>query len=162
MKYTFGFILLLLLILPLFGQAIAHQWTVVYSGDTQPSVGVQLGHLWFNTTNGEIFWYDGSAWVRNRNKVIRVTPATGATLSAGNRNGNIVLLIDPAGTLASLTVNFPNTPSDGDIATISTSQTITSLTLGNGTILGTVTTLSANGFAQWIYNAASNKWFRIG
>lgn len=132
-------------------------------GNTQPtSSDITAGAVWFDSSANELKWFDGSAWNLARRKTIRVSPTTGATLNAGTRTGDLVLLVDPSGTLATLTVNMPNSPNDGDIATISTSQIITSLTIGNGTVINAPTTLAVGGFAQFIYNAAANKWFRIG
>jgi hypothetical protein len=90
-----------------------------------------------------------------------VTPSTGGTVNV-DATGNVILLLNPSGTLATLTVNFPSNPTDGDIVTIATSQIITALTVGNGTIIGTLTTLILGGFARFIYNSTANKWFRIG
>lgn len=92
--------------------------------------------------------------------VARSVPTAGATVNMGNGQ-NSILLLDPAGTLATLTVVLPVNPSDGDRATISTSQILTALTI-TGTIVGTLTTLALSGFASFKYNQASAKWFRVG
>lgn len=56
------------------------------------------------------------------------------------------LVVNPAGTIAALTVNFPLNPPDGTVVEISTTQIITALTLVPGTgdvivngVLGAVT-----------------------
>jgi hypothetical protein len=90
-----------------------------------------------------------------------VTPITGDTIAVTSSR-NTTLLINPSGTLATLTVNLPLTPIDGDIVTMSSSQVITALTIGSGTIVGTLSTLSIAGFARFQYNAVANKWFRVG
>jgi hypothetical protein len=90
-----------------------------------------------------------------------VTPITG-DIVAVTSSRNTTLLINPSGTLATLTINLPLTPVDGDIVTISSSQVITALTVGNGTIVGTLSTLSVAGFARFQYNGIANKWFRVG
>lgn len=89
-----------------------------------------------------------------------VAPATGATVNIST--GKTVLAVDPAGTLATLTINLPSNPGDGKRVKIAASQVITSLTLGNGTIVGAVTSLALGGFAQFVFVGAASKWFRCG
>lgn len=86
-------------------------------------------------------------------------PTTGQTVTAAVTTG--VLFIDPAGTLAALTVVLPAGPVDGQIFRMATSQILTALTI-TGTIVGTLTTLAAAGSAQFIYSASGSKWFRTG
>lgn len=87
------------------------------------------------------------------------TPATGDTIT-GNTNGYTRLIINPAGSLLTLTINFPSTPSDGDIFEICSSQAVTTLTMGNGTVVGPLTTMAIGTFAGYVYSATSSKWFR--
>lgn len=77
------------------------------------------------------------------------------------------MLLQPAGTLASGTITLPlNTITpDGTEVLITSSQIITSLTIGlNGasTAFGAPTTLAANGFARLRFVQAQNSWYRIG
>lgn len=85
-------------------------------------------------------------------------PTTGQTVTL-TRARMVLGLINPAGTLAALTVVLPASSKDGDICTISTSQIITALTI-TGTIVGTLTTLALGGTATFIYSGTSSKWFR--
>lgn len=71
-----------------------------------------------------------------------------------------VLFLNPAGTLATLTVVLP-TGGAGRRVTISSAQLITLLTI-TGTIVGTLTTLALGGFAEFIYSATTSKWYRTG
>lgn len=87
------------------------------------------------------------------------TPATGATVNASA--GTEVLFLDPAGTLATLTVVLPPSPVGGQDFTIGSSQIVTTLTL-TGTIVGTLTTLAMGGFARFVYSNQAAKWFRCG
>lgn len=91
-------------------------------------------------------------------------PTTGQTVNIVNADRNIVLLINPAGTLLALTVAMPTSPKDGQKVSITSSQVLTGLTMtSGGTILGALTTIAAvNGFATWCYDLASTSWFRIG
>lgn len=89
-------------------------------------------------------------------------PLTGFTIQAGA--GVAQLILNPAGTLASGTVNFPLSPTDNQSFAIASSQIITalSLTATAATISNAVTTLAAGGFAKYLYSSASTTWFRIG
>jgi hypothetical protein len=90
-----------------------------------------------------------------------VTPASADTISV-TASRNTIVLINPSGTIAALTVNLPSSPLTGDIVTLSSSQIVTVLTVGNGTLVGTLTTLTVGGFARFCYSSTANKWFRIG
>lgn len=92
-------------------------------------------------------------------KVQAVTPTTGQTIVVAA--GTTALLINPAGTLAALTVTLPASPVDGQTITIATSQIITALTV-NGTKVGALTTLALGGYAYYVYGADGAKWFRCG
>lgn len=86
------------------------------------------------------------------------TPTTGATVTG---DGSRVIIINPAGTLANLTVVLPAAPVDGQVCILATSQILTALTI-TGTIVGTLTTLALGGFATFVYSATAAKWFRAG
>ena len=91
------------------------------------------------------------------------TPTTGTTVTIANADGDIRLILNPAGTLLALTVAFPSAPHDGQVLDMACSQIITGLTsTSGGTILGTLTTMAAvNGFASWVYDLAGTKWYRV-
>lgn len=90
------------------------------------------------------------------------TPTTGSTVAVANADGDIRVLLNPAGTLATLTLAFPSIPKDGQKLEISTSQILTVLTMTSfSTILSALTTLGINGFAGWVYDSSTAKWFRI-
>ena len=90
------------------------------------------------------------------------TPATGFNYTVPNGKTNAI--IEPAGTLATGTINMPAVPTDGQRLTISSTQQITTLTMsGNGkTLNGALVTIGANGFATWQYRTATTSWYRIG
>lgn len=79
-----------------------------------------------------------------------------------NENSD-ALLINPAGTLATLTVVLPSGSGmvDGKEISIASSQIVTALTV-TGTIVGTLTALAVGGFARFAYSVTSSKWFRTG
>jgi hypothetical protein len=99
----------------------------------------------------------------------RQVPTTGFSInwSAVGTRPVRVLILDPAGTLATGTVNLPTTspaPSDGEIYTLASTQTVTALTLGSGahSLSGAITTIAANGFASYVYNATNDTYYRVG
>jgi hypothetical protein len=94
-------------------------------------------------------------------QIIHVAPLTGATVPVPQRSFQTGVLIDPLGTLAALTIQFPSAPQDGDLLSISTSQAITVLTLTGGTIVSAPTTMAAGGHVMYAYSAGGAKWFQI-
>jgi len=90
------------------------------------------------------------------------TPSTGFSITIGNSTG--MLLLDPAGLLATGTVTMPAAPADGQFAFLLSSQVVTALTVspnGGQSIKGPLTTIAANGAAAWIYRAANSTWYRL-
>lgn len=89
------------------------------------------------------------------------TPTSGQTVTITGRR-NRAVLINPAGTLAALTITLPANPSNGQIIRILSTQIITTLTLNGGTIQGPQTTLAANEGGVYEYHSSLSKWFRVG
>lgn len=75
--------------------------------------------------------------------------------------GTTVLVINPAGTLATGTITFPAAPVDGMTVTFSSTQQITALTLaGNGkTIVSAATILPANQSTTYVYRLSNTSWY---
>ena len=77
--------------------------------------------------------------------------------------GTQVLVMNPAGTLATGTITMPASPADGMTIRFSSSQIITALTVSANTgqsIVSAVTTLAAGGGAAYIYRLANTTWYR--
>lgn len=89
------------------------------------------------------------------------TPAAAATVTV-NSSGYVRLLLNPSGTLATLTVALPGSPGNGDVVEIGCSQAVTILTLSGGTIIGGISSFAIGGFATYCYSSTASKWFRIG
>lgn len=85
-----------------------------------------------------------------------VQPVAAATVAGASS----VLVVDPAGTLATLTITFPVAPVDGQAFTISSTQIVTLLSFSGGTIVGAITALAVGGFAKFVYSSSSGKWHR--
>ena len=100
-------------------------------------------------TNGLLQSYDYQA------------PTTGFSYTFAS--GTQMLVMNPAGTLATGTITMPAAPVDGMTITFSSSQQITALTMaGNGaTINSAVTFLPAKAAAAYVYRATGTTWFPI-
>lgn len=72
-----------------------------------------------------------------------------------------VITLNPAGTIAGCTIVAP-TAFDGRIFTVSTTQTITTVTWSGGTFVGAPTSLGGGAFASFIYSSGDSKWHRCG
>lgn len=87
-------------------------------------------------------------------------PVTGDTIISAAFDRRHI--IDPAGTIAALTVILPPAPDDGDDFEILTSQAIAALTVtapGTETVIGSGGALPANGRALWVYRADNATWY---
>ena len=75
--------------------------------------------------------------------------------------GTQVLVINPAGTLATGTITMPAAPVDGMTITFSSSQQITALTMaGNGaSLVGAVTFLPAKTGVTYVYRTTGATWY---
>jgi len=78
--------------------------------------------------------------------------------------GTQVLVMNPAGTLATGTITMPASPADGMTITFSSTQQITALTMaGNGaTINNAITLLSAKQAVSYVYRATGTTWYILG
>jgi hypothetical protein len=89
------------------------------------------------------------------------TPLTGATITCAA--GETARTINPAGTIAALTITLPPTPRDRDEWEGLFSQAVTALTVnapGGATVGGSGNLQPANSGASWRYSAGYTKWFR--
>jgi len=90
------------------------------------------------------------------------TPTTGNTIATAI--GITQLVLNPAGTLAALTVTLPQNPADNQPFVLMTSQTITSLTVNtaDGTTINAPPTTLSNAASppRWRFQASLNTWFR--
>lgn len=97
------------------------------------------------------------------NPSTRIVPTTGNSVTIPD--GNTSYVIEPAGTLAALTITMPTNPFDTQLVRIASTQIVTTLTHNAGagqTLKGALTTIAANGFATYEYLLATTTWYRIG
>lgn len=86
-------------------------------------------------------------------------PVTTATITVTDNAYNA---INPAGTIAALTVNFPNSPSDGDFVEIKFTQIVTTVTYVAGTGGATIKSQvngTVGGYYKWLFDIATNSWY---
>lgn len=89
-------------------------------------------------------------------------PVTGFSITAADDVD--VLVLDPAGLLLTGTLTLPAGPADGQALRLRSTQAVTALTLAPNagqSVVGGLTTLAAQGGAQYLYEAAGARWFRI-
>lgn len=84
------------------------------------------------------------------------TPTTGQTVVMSSTTSNNI--VNPAGTIAALTVTMPANPVDGQVCRILFTQTVTTLTLTGCT--PAITTVSAGTTLTFRRSTASSTWFR--
>jgi hypothetical protein len=76
--------------------------------------------------------------------------------------GTTVLVMNPAGTLATGTITMPASPVDGMTISFSSTQQITALTVAGNTgqsIVGNPTTMLAGGAATFVYRLSNTTWY---
>lgn len=84
------------------------------------------------------------------------TPLTGQTATIQANKTNI---INPAGTIAALTVSFPSSPANNDSVQIKFTQAVTAITYSGGTIQSGATSAVAGTYMRFVYDSGSNKWY---
>ena len=88
------------------------------------------------------------------------TPTTGFSYTFAA--GTTVLVMNPAGTLATGTITMPAAPADGMTITFSSTQTITALTVNANTgqsIVSAATVLPARQAGGYIYRLSNTTWY---
>jgi len=77
--------------------------------------------------------------------------------------GTQVLIIEPAGTLATGTITMPAAPANGMTITVESTQQVTALTMsGNGgTVVGPAVQLIPNQPLSWVYRTSNTSWYPL-
>jgi hypothetical protein len=93
---------------------------------------------------------------------MKTTPTTGTTVTCKTGVGMLLHVIEPAGTLAALTVALPSFPKGGNKVVIVTTQAVSALTFSNGTVSGVFSSGSATTAKQKIdlcYSVEDGAWY---
>jgi len=91
-----------------------------------------------------------------RYKHLIFIPTTGQTVNLVNNQYNI---INPAGTIATLTVNLPSSPVDNDVVYIKYTQAVATVTYGNGTVVDGIISPTAGTLVVLTYDNATSSWY---
>lgn len=140
------------------------------TGGDQFVLGFDGGYYFYRNTSGSpelAVHFDAAGNLINlkgtadQSKSVQ-NPSTGDSITIADNSKTLVL--DPAGTLATLTVTMPPTPVDGQEIRVSSSQIVTALTVSpnSGQTLSNAPTtiLAGTGFA-YIYDLPNTNWYRI-
>jgi hypothetical protein len=84
------------------------------------------------------------------------TPTTGNTIALNNNQENI---INPAGTLSTLTMTLPSTPANNDIIYLTFTQAITTITYSGGTVAGGRTSAAIGNQWHLTYDSGTSTWY---
>ena len=92
----------------------------------------------------------------------RFVPVTGGTVTILPTDENTIVIIEPLGPLANLTIAFP-TGQEGAIVRVMSTQILTAITqtTATGTIFNALTTLALGGAAAYVWNSLQIKWYKI-
>lgn len=104
-----------------------------------------------NDGSGNLSWGNILSMVHNIS-----TPTTGGTVNLTTNNYNI---INPAGALVALTVNLPSSPANNDVVYIKYTQSITTVTYGNGTVVDGITSPVGGGLVILVYDSGTTSWY---
>lgn len=121
---------------------------------------VSTGSMWYNGTNlymagADNIKRDILTGINNYQHTI-FTPSTGGTVALVLNQYNI---INPSGTLATLTVNLPSSPRNNDVVYIKYTQSVTVVTYGNGTVVDGITAPTAGGLVILTYDSGTTSWY---
>lgn len=89
----------------------------------------------------------------------RYTPSSGNTITLSANTYRVI--VEPATSIATLTIVLPPLPNDGDVFEIMSTQQILilNITAGNGSVRGNSFTLNPDSGASWIYRASNTTWY---
>lgn len=87
-------------------------------------------------------------------EITRFTPATGDTITIPDSQAEVIAIVAPAGTIATLTIAMGTAYNGRRIIIVST-QIITAITVTGGTLINSLTTLALGGKVSYIYDSVS-------
>lgn len=125
-------------------------------------VNTASGNMWYNGTN--LNFVDGTSTGVARDLLNGIhnylhnitTPSTGGTVNLVVNQYNI---INPSGTIATLTVNLPSSPNNNDVVYIKYTQAVTAVTYGNGTVVDGIVSPTAGGLVVLTYDSGTTSWY---
>jgi hypothetical protein len=155
---------------------ISSQGNILIAGTAARGTTVGVGHLdLFNgtdpagtLTNGISLYSSGGLFYSMNASGVRTAVGKAHTIFAPATTGSITLinnqhnLVNPAATIAVLTMVFPDSPVNNDTVTVKFTQIVTAITYTAGT--GGATILSqvngtVGGNYTWVYDSGNNTWY---
>lgn len=122
---------------------------IIYTDGSQAA-----GYILQSDANGLATWVPEGGLLH-----VISTPTTTATVTLTN---NYINIVNPAGTIAAATLQFPNSPSNNDFVEVTFSQIITTVTYtagtGGATIKGQINGV-VGGQKRWDYDSGTNTWY---
>ena len=96
------------------------------------------------------------------NGIKQTSTLTSGTVTIPDTQQDCVLFHNAASLAATLTITLPATPVDAQRVSFVSTLGVTILTISSGlTIIGALTALAAAGYATYIYESSTNKWYRL-
>lgn len=86
----------------------------------------------------------------------KFTPVTTGTITLIDNGYNVV---NPAGTIAALTVTMPASPADRDVVEIKYTQAVTTITYAGGTVVTGETGATVGQYTRFQYDLATTTWY---
>jgi hypothetical protein len=97
------------------------------------------------------------------NFIKQISTATSGTVNIGDTKQDIQLIHNAVSLAVTLTIAFPANPVDAQRFGFCSVLGVTTLTLSSAlSIIGGITVLAAAAYATYMYEASTNKWYRIG
>jgi len=97
------------------------------------------------------------------NLIKQYSTSTSGTVTVQDTKQDVQIIHNGVSLSATLTIAFPASPTDGQVLNIASVLGVTALTLTAGvSILSTLTSIIAGGFASYMFDITANKWIRIG
>lgn len=94
--------------------------------------------------------------------VKQINTAASGTVAINDTGQDIQLIHNAISLAITLTISLPATPIDGQKVGIVSVLGVTTLTLSSAlSIIGGIAVLAAAAYATFMYEASTNKWFRI-
>ena len=135
---------------------------VLYSGKDADFVRAALSVMLVYYQANLVFPTTG----KQEDTVQNVVPLTGGSIQVTDGDDNIWLIVQPAATIATLTIVLPASGNaiDKQELLVTSTQIVTALTMGgNGaTVVGTPALGVANDFFKLKYYAFNNQWIIVG
>jgi hypothetical protein len=106
--------------------------------------------------------YAAPGWIGGQEQYSIQTPLTGFAITVPSHVS--LMLITPAGTLATGAFTMEPTPSDGQRVCFASTQTQTAMTISGNTgqsIVGAATALTANTRVCYTFVASTSSWYRV-